>query len=110
MSNTTNPNLGMLLAVLPGPSRKRESSLYWYRITYRNPSQDEPGCLMSWSVSGGRESYQIDLERADDGDLHWHCTCADAVYRSEVIPNHLCKHVRGLLDCSPPTEVRERAA
>ncbi|HEY8505392.1 MAG TPA: hypothetical protein VIL46_12485 [Gemmataceae bacterium] len=94
--------IGVLLTLLPGPSRKRTYSLYRYRITYRNPHPAEPGCVMTWAVEGGREAYQIALERDEAGRLRWHCTCADAVYRSEQIPGHLCKHVRGLIDCSPP--------
>jgi hypothetical protein len=49
-----------------------------------------------WEVYGGREIYQITLERQPSGGLCWHCTCADAVYRGEDEP-HTCKHVRGLL-------------
>lgn len=48
-----------------------------------------------WDVIGGREVYQIVLERTEDGRLRWHCTCADAVYRGERSA-HRCKHVRGL--------------
>ena len=33
--------------------------------------------------------------RRTDGNLRWHCTCADAVFRGERAP-HACKHVRGL--------------
>ena len=98
------PGIGMLLTLLPGPSRKRDRTLYRYRITYRNPDVEEPGCLMTWSVEGGRELSQVALERDPAGDLHWHCTCADAVYRSELRAGHRCKHVQGLIDCSPPIE------
>jgi len=51
---------------------------------------------MLWEVLGGRLDYQIALERAESGDLRWHCTCADAVYRGEYDSRHVCKHVRGL--------------
>lgn len=92
-----NPLLasGELLASLPGPTRKREPSPYRYRLTYRNPQPREPGCVLLWDVSGGREAYQIALERQTSGTLCWHCTCADAVYRGEDAP-HTCKHVFGL--------------
>ncbi len=46
--------------------------------------------------------YQIALERETDGNLHWHCTCADAIYRGETEPNHVCKHVRGLTHWGRP--------
>lgn len=80
---------------LPGPSRKRQPSPYCYRLTHRNPVAAEPGCVLLWEVYGGRETYQIVLEREQSGRLRWHCTCADAVYRGEDAP-HVCKHVRGL--------------
>jgi hypothetical protein len=82
-------------AVLPGPGRRRMASVYRYRVTYTNPHPGEPGCVMLWEVTGGRFGYQIALELTDTGELHWHCTCADAAYRSENQP-HLCKHIRGL--------------
>jgi len=44
---------------------------------------------------GGREVYQIALERQASGRLRWHCSCADAVYRGETRAKP-CKHVRGL--------------
>src|SRR5579872_7400281 len=81
--------------VLPGPTRKRMPSPYRYRLTYRNPHPGEPGCALLWEIAGGRLPYQIALERGRRGDLRWHCTCADAVYRGENEP-HVCKHVRGL--------------
>jgi hypothetical protein len=89
------PNL--LLASLPGPTRKRTPSPYRYRLTYTNPSPTEEGCVLLWEVQGGRLVYQIALERLAGGQLRWHCTCADAVYRGEDAP-HVCKHVRGLLE------------
>src|SRR5205807_542406 len=86
----------LLFASLPGPDRKRTPSDYCYRLAYRNPRPDEPGCALLWEVVGGRLEYQIALERQPSGALRWHCTCADAVYRGEDAP-HVCKHVRGLL-------------
>ena len=86
---------GVVFASLPGPTRKREASSYCYRLTYRNPQPREPGCVLLWDVYGGRQEYQIALERETTGKLRWHCTCADAVYRGEDAP-HTCKHVRGL--------------
>ena len=65
------------------------------------------------SVIGGRETYQIALERDGYGQLHWHCTCADHVYRCETTANHACKHIRGLRDFVPafpsPTELTKAA-
>jgi hypothetical protein len=84
-----------VFASLPGPSRQRTPSPYCYRLTYRTPTPTEPGCLLLWDVLGGRDVYQIALQRQAGGGLRWHCTCADAVYRGENRP-HLCKHVRGL--------------
>jgi hypothetical protein len=86
---------GVVFASLPGPTRKRERSPYFYRLTYHNPQPREPGCVLLWDVHGGRQAYQIALEREATGTLRWHCTCADAVYRGEDAP-HVCKHVRGL--------------
>jgi hypothetical protein len=65
-------------------------------LTYENPVPHEEGCALQWDVMGGREIYQVALERAADGRLHWHCTCADAVYRGEKRAKR-CKHVEGLL-------------
>jgi hypothetical protein len=81
--------------LLPGPTRKREPAPYSFRLTYRNPRTGAPGCVLLWEVNGGRVAYQIALERSDRGELRWHCSCADAVYRGEDAP-HVCKHVRGL--------------
>lgn len=91
----------LLMMNLPGPDRKRSLSMYWFRATYRNPKVGETGCVMTWEVGGGRTGYQISLERTGDDDLLWHCSCADAVYRGEDDPSHLCKHVRGLIDSLP---------
>ena len=99
MNEMPSPH-GMVMKILPGPDRKRTPCMYCYRITYRNPDQHEPGCVMTWEVVGGRGCYQVALERLDDEHIKWHCTCADAVYRAEV-PNHTCKHVNGLLECLP---------
>jgi hypothetical protein len=85
----------VIFAALPGPTRKRTPSPYCYRLTYRNPAAEAQGCVLSWDVLGGREVYQIALERQASGRLRWHCTCADAVYRGES-QRHICKHVRGL--------------
>jgi hypothetical protein len=87
---------GRLLAVLPGPDRKRSPAEYRYRLVYRNPTPSEDGCLMVWEVVGGRLPYQIAVERTGR-TTRWHCTCADAVYR-EGHTQHRCKHVRGLAD------------
>jgi hypothetical protein len=87
----------VVFASLPGPTRKRAPSAYCYRLTYRNPDHHAPGCVLLWEVDGGRQPYQIALEREAAGSLRWHCTCADAVYRGEDAP-HVCKHVRGLQD------------
>src|SRR5688572_22847130 len=52
-----SPN-GMVMKVLPGADRKRTPGLYCFRVTYRNPDGLEPGCVMTWEVSGGRTPYQ----------------------------------------------------
>jgi hypothetical protein len=92
---------GMLMKILPGADRKRSPGLYCYRVTYRNALGSESGCLMTWEVTGGRTAYQIALERITPGRMKWHCTCADSVYRRDVDPKHVCKHVTGLLECLP---------
>jgi hypothetical protein len=96
---------GVVFASLPGPTRKREPGPYCYRLSYRNPHPHEPGCVLLWDVYGGRQEYQIALERETTGKLRWHCTCADAVYRGEDAP-HICKHVRALqaLGRQPPAD------
>ena len=88
--------VGQLVTELPGPSRKRTPAEYRYRLTYRNPTPAEDGCVMVWEVVGGRLPYQIAVERTGRA-MRWHCTCADAVYREDE-PHHRCKHVRGLVD------------
>jgi len=90
--------------LLPGSDRKHKARYYSYRMTYRNPAADAAGCVMTWEVSGGRQKYQLALERDEAGSLHLHCSCADAVYRGET-EGRICKHVRGLLEIgrrSPP--------
>jgi hypothetical protein len=86
----------LLVTILPGPDRKRTASLYSYRITYRNPRPEGAGCVALWEVNGGRQKYQIAVERREKGGCRWHCTCADAVYRGEEDARHVCKHVKGL--------------
>jgi len=51
--------------------------------------------VVLWTVAGGRQAYQIALERDEKGNLRLHCTCADAIYRAEEA-GRFCKHVRGL--------------
>ncbi len=102
------PNEGSMVAVvtlLPGPARKRTSRLYSYRLTYRNPDYEANGCVMTWEVEGGRTPYQIAIERAPDGGLRLHCTCADAVFRAEP-EGRFCKHIRGFLHLGQ--ELREQ--
>ncbi|QDU20869.1 hypothetical protein [Urbifossiella limnaea] len=98
---TPKPSFALITLLLPGPDRKRKPSPYHYRITYRNPDPSEPGCVMTWDVLGGREPYQIALERTDAGNTVWHCTCADAVFHGENDHAHHCKHVSGLRDTLP---------
>ena len=90
------PPADMLFADLPGPTRKRIPSPYCFRLTYRSAEPAAIGCVLLWEVQGGRETYQIALERQANGELVWHCTCADHVYRHEDAPGFECKHVRGL--------------
>jgi hypothetical protein len=94
---------GVAFTTLPGPSRKRMPSPYCFRITYQNPKPDADGCVLAWDVMGGRDIYQVALERLPSGQVRWHCTCADAVYRGENQPQHTCKHVRGLQALGRPT-------
>jgi hypothetical protein len=72
---------------------------YVYRMIYRNPNPRAAGCVMTWEVIGGRQAYQIAIERDSAGRLYFHCTCADAVFRGES-QDHRCKHVRGLVDAT----------
>ena len=99
--NQPRPGYGVLCLVLPGSDRKRSMSMYTFRVTYRNTVPDEPGCVMTWEVSGGRLPYQVALERTASGNLRWHCSCADAVYRGEDDPAHVCKHIRGIIENLP---------
>jgi hypothetical protein len=92
----------VLITMLPGPSRKRVQGLYQYRLIYRHPEPEAEGCLVLWQVTGGRQVYQIALQRDERKRLRWHCTCADAVYRGEKTAKHVCKHVQGLLAFAPP--------
>lgn len=93
---TPRPSFAIVTVVLPGPDRKRTPSAYHYNVTYRNPEQTEPGCLMTWNVTGGREEYQVAAERTDDGHVSWHCTCPDAIYHGSYRHAYRCKHVHGL--------------
>ena len=90
-------SFAIVTVVLPGPDRKRKPAPYHFRVTYRNPEPAEPGCVMTWEVTGGREGYQVSAERTDEGRVRWHCTCADAIYHGENNHAHRCKHVQGLL-------------
>ncbi len=85
----------VVYTLLPGPTRKRTASPYRYRLIYRNPNPEEAGCLLLWEVAGGRMSYQVALERQDNGKPAWHCTCADAIYRGSFT-RHQCKHITAL--------------
>ena len=89
-------SFAIVTVVLPGPDRKRSPAPYHFRVTYRNPEPTEPGCVMTWQVTGGREEYQVAAERADDGHINWHCTCPDAIYHGEHRHAYCCKHVHGL--------------
>jgi hypothetical protein len=93
------PPIRGLFALLPGSDRKRSAAPYVYRLTYRGPEDPASGCVMTWEVLGGRLSYQIAIERDAAGDLHWHCTCADAVFRAEA-EGRYCKHVRGFVEAA----------
>lgn len=100
MSHFHDTSRAVLAAPLPGPNRKRTETFYLYRVVYRNPQPESPGCVLLWHVSGGREPYQVALEREQLGGLSWHCTCADHVYRHELMDRHVCKHVRALQEFS----------
>jgi len=67
-------------------------------VTYRNPNPGEPGCVATWEVFGGRDEYQVSLERTEARELVWHCTCPDAVYHGAYRHAHCCKHVQGLME------------
>jgi hypothetical protein len=95
------PTSRVLFTLLPGPGRKRADATYCYRLTYRGADDPAAGCVMTWEVTGGRQSYQIAAERDEKGELRLHCTCADAVFRDEGV-GHRCKHIRGLLAFGSP--------
>jgi hypothetical protein len=97
----TSPKPKSLSVTLPGANRKRDLASYTYRVTYRSPSPDVIGCLMTWEVSGGRLPYQVALERTTGFQLRWHCDCADAVYRGHDRFQYQCKHIAGLMECLP---------
>jgi hypothetical protein len=88
--------VAMLHTELPGPDRKRLPKDYRYRLAYRNLKRNAVGCIMLWDVHGGRSPDQIAIERNEQGHIVPHCTCADAVFRGHL-HNHVCKHVRGIL-------------
>ena len=67
-TTSPKPSFALITMLLPGPSRKREPAPYHFRVTYRNPDATEPGCVMTWEVLGGREGYQIALERTPAGE------------------------------------------
>jgi hypothetical protein len=100
MTSPELPNPGQpfpeLAIDLPGPERRRDPHSYTFRLTYVNPNQ-QPGCQRIWEVTGGRQTYQIALERDPRGNLHLHCSCADAIYRKDN-EGRFCKHVFGLLE------------
>lgn len=96
-STPTKPAFTLITLTLPGPDRKRTAAPYHFRVTYRNPDMGEPGCVMTWEVTGGREAYQVAVERTPGGEHVWHCTCPDAVYRGDDGHAHVCKHVHGLM-------------
>jgi hypothetical protein len=100
MTSPEQPHLDQewaeLQITLPGPERRRQPHAYSYRLTYVNPEL-KPGCQRLWEVAGGRLPYQIALERDARGNLHLHCTCADAIYRKDN-EGRFCKHVLGLLE------------
>ena len=95
----TNPKSTAVVALtMPGPTRKRLPAEYRFRVTYRGTAVREPGCLMTWEVTGGRSPYQLALERTEAGGTRWHCTCADFEYRGDDHPRYRCKHLSGLTD------------
>jgi hypothetical protein len=101
---TQAPAKAVLITTLPGSSRDKAHCLYEYRLVYRQTDAEADGCLMLWQVVGGREPYQVALERDEWRQLVWHCTCPDTIYRRDQNPRHLCKHILGLLEFVPPVE------
>ncbi len=85
-----------LLTLLPGVTRKRLPHVYQFRKTYTRTPACDTSCLATWDVLGGREVYQIASEQTSNGDVLWHCTCADATFRGKT-RYYRCKHVSGLL-------------
>jgi hypothetical protein len=114
MNHPTSNDPSVLLSLLiPGPSRKRTPSTYHFRNTFRNPELASEGCVATWKVMGGREEYQISLERTERAELRWHCCCADAVFREDSHKGHRCKHIRGLvqaLDAIAPPKTSQSVA
>jgi hypothetical protein len=100
----------ILITDLPGPTRKRAPSPYGFHLTYSSPDPRAAGCVLLWDVYGGRQTYQIALEREGNGGLTWHCTCADWVYRNEDFPKYQCKHIRALRVQKPNGDARPSAA
>jgi hypothetical protein len=105
----------LITMMLPGPDRKRTPSPYHFRVTYRNPQPWEPGCVATWEVLGGRDEYQVSLERTDSDEMRWHCTCPDAIYHADYRHAGGCKHVSGLRNVfetigHPPRRPAGRAA
>lgn len=94
----TMTSQGGFTLVLPGPSRKRLPSPYRFSAVYRSPEPFAPGCVAVWTVLGGREDYQIALERTEKNRLRWHCSCADSVFRQNELHSHQCKHIHGLFE------------
>jgi len=92
----TPTSFTLITMMLPGPDRKRLPAPYHFRVTYQNPHPNEPGCVATWEVRGGRDEYQISLERTEEFDQRWHCTCPDAVYHADSRHACGCKHVQGL--------------
>jgi hypothetical protein len=104
------PDASVLVAALPGPSRKRSTVPYLFQLTYQNTNPRAVGCALLWEVHGGRTPYQIALEREARGGYRWHCTCADAIYRGEDVPFYRCKHVRGLIAIGRPDRVESASS
>jgi hypothetical protein len=100
------PGTPGLFTLLPGPDRKRSATNYVYTLTYRNPEPLASGCVMTWEVRGGRLTYQIAIERDPAGQVQFHCTCADAVFRAAP-EGHCCKHLRGFIEIAQ--QLRQQA-
>ena len=48
--NSSETSLAVLIAMLPGPDRKRTETLYQYRLIYRQRQFDIEGCMLLWHV------------------------------------------------------------